>query len=397
MMHRIVLLAVAIGGVVCATDPEPEYQAKSLDYWIARTQPKYDTTARLEAIRTLRQIGMMRTRRAAPSDIPVAQKWAAENIVPTLGDLLKDQDASVRIEAEIAIGWIDRAASTKIIPSLTEMLFDQNEKVRLNAAGALAFRGQQAEASIPVLIKVVRNDKSLRVRQSAALALRTGGPKGVESLLEMLDDANAEVRRTTVGVFQGQYPNADPRETPLAAVPKLLTLLQNDKDAEARLGEVAALFSIKPLPSEAIPVVARLLRDKDANVRRGVVDHLTGRKEAEQFIPGLIALQDDENGGVRFDATLTLARMGKSEAVAPLVKLLADKRPNTRAYAADILGDMGPAARDAVPALKQHLTDMGVVFDLQGHVCNHAGKAMEKITGDKSFLDGLPPMPVDGK
>jgi hypothetical protein len=40
---------------------------------------------------------------------------------------------------------------------------------------------------------------------------------------------------------------------------------------------------------------------------------------------------------------------------------------------------------------------MHEVCDLQGRVCNHAGEALAKILGDKSYLKGLPPMPEDGK
>jgi HEAT repeat protein len=53
--------------------------------------------------------------------------------------------------------------------------------------------------------------------------------------------------------------------------------------------------------------------------------------------------------------------------------LLEDKDANVRAYAADGLGKFGPAAKEAVPALKRLLADMHEVFDLQGCVCNHAG------------------------
>ncbi len=93
---------------------------------------------------------------------------------------------------------------------------------------------------------------------------------------------------------------------------------------------------------------------------------------------------------------MNLSRVGP-EAIPGLTKLLDDKDAIVRAYAADGLGKFGPAAKDAVSALKRLLTDMHNVYERQGCVCNHAGDALAKILSDKKYLEALPPLPEDGK
>jgi HEAT repeat protein len=44
-------------------------------------------------------------------------------------------------------------------------------------------------------------------------------------------------------------------------------------------------------------------------------------------------------------------------AVPGLVALLSDPRPRIRSWAADVLGDIGPAASEAVPALVEKMND----------------------------------------
>ena len=118
--------------------------------------------------------------------------------------------------------------------------------------------------------------------------------------------------------------------------------------------------------------------------------------DCKQYLPELRKMVNDESVYNRYLVAIALGAMGPA-ATASLIALLDDSDIQVRAAAADSLGRIGPAAKDAAPALKRLLGDMHEVYDLQGRVCNHAGEAMASILGDKSYLKGLPPMPVDGK
>jgi HEAT repeat protein len=388
----VFLLALGILPV-CAVGEEPEhkeYKGKSLDYWITRTQPEYGVSDRREAIRTLQQIGVWQARRPP---VAVSIEWEAAAIVPTLNGLLRDNDEAVRAEAALAFCGIDRMAVKAAIPALTELLSDKNEGVRNNAASALSFKGPAAEPAIPVLVKVLVKDASPRVRHQAAFALRTAGPKGVDALMGMLDDKRLDVRRTVVGVFEATYPCDPPEETPLAAVPKLVALLQ-DESLDIRKSAAVSLARISDVPAEAI---AAVLHHKDIEVRRIAAGTLLSRDKMKRFQAELLELMNGDTAFCRQYAG-ALGCVG-AQSVPILMKLLDDHDPAVRANAASSLGGVGPEAKEAADALKRLLTDFTELpnGDLDDRVCHHAGIALNQILGDKDYRKGLPYQRPDGK
>ncbi len=370
---------------------EPEYQGKSLDYWVRRTQPEYSLSERREAIRTLQQIGMMQASRA-----PVASSrdWVAEAVVPTLNGLLKDKDAAIHEEAVLAICGIDRQASKDAIPNLTELLGDPIERIRENAATALCFRGPTVGPAIPALVKVILYDTSLRVRHDAAMALRTSGPKGVEVLLGMLDDKSAQVRYTAVSMFEGQYPNDDPHETPFKAVPKFVALLQ-DESPEVRKSAAIALVRISDVP---LDVISYLLRHKDIEVRHAAADNLvfSARLETDQFRAELLEFMKGDMDFCRTHPSL-FAHAGPNS-IPILLRLLNDRSAGVRGHTASALGQFGPAAKEAAGPLKRLLGDQAIMpsRDDDERVCHCAAAALNRILGDKDYREGLPPLTPDG-
>jgi HEAT repeat protein len=80
----------------------------------------------------------------------------------------------------------------------------------------------------------------------------------------------------------------------------------------------------------------------------------------------------------------------RSRAVVPvLIELLRDSNPVVRRYAAECLGDLGPEARPAVPALLRALQDqeVGGFFDTVGEA---AEAALRKIDPQTAAESGVP-------
>jgi HEAT repeat protein len=392
-MTIIVLLLAFVSLPVCAFGQEKEYQGENLAYWIERTRPEYGISERLEALRTLRQIGMMRGRRARRDDKPSARDWIAAKITPTLCGLLKDNDPTVRAETALAICWMDRQASNEAIPALAELLDDQNEKVRKNAASALVFRGAPVEPAIPALVRTVILDNSPAVRHEAALALRTDGPKGIDALSVLLENQNREVRRAAIGVFENSYPG-EPRDAPLKFVPRIVALLQ-DESPEIRKSAAIGLVRIGDAPAE---VITQLLRHQDVEVRRAAASTLLVGMldQTKKFRPEMIEFMEGEMSFCQTNASL-LSRAGP-KSIPILMKLLDDDSPMVRGEAASALGELGPAAKDAAGPLKRLLKDLADIplADLDDRVCHHAALALNQILGDRDYREGLPHQRPDG-
>jgi HEAT repeat protein len=308
--------------------------------------------------------------------------------------LLKDKDDAVRTEAVLAICGTTWKANKDATPVLIELLGDPIERIRVSAAGALSWRGAVAEPVIPALVKTITQDASPEVRHNAARALRTGGPRGVDALLGMLDDKSVQVRRTAISVFEFQYPNAQPYETPLRAVPKLVALLE-DESPEVRKSAAIAIVRIGDVP---LGVVFRLLRHKDVVVRRVAAENLSfgPRFETDEFRAALFECMKGDRDFCR-EHPGVLSRAGP-KSIPILITLLDDRSPAVRGHTASALGALGPAAKEAVGPLKRLLSDKTIMprRDDDERVCHCAAEALNRILGDKDYREGLPELAPDG-
>jgi HEAT repeat protein len=308
-------------------------------------------------------------------------------IVPTLIGLLHDEDTSVRKKAAEVFGKISKTTkSDNAVKLLIELLGDPDGYIRTVASRSLlAIDPKEAERVIPVLIEVIHSGDSAG---HAADLLAEIKPQGLQLLLAMLDDKNPAVRAVAISTIVRHG-----KTTPDFG--QLKKLLQ-DEEPKVRGDAVAMISNIRPPTPEAASAILPLLQDKTYFVRNQVLWGLAKlHADPKLALPEMAKLADDEDYGVRGALAQSLRVMGAG-AVPTLIKLLDDERPQVRARAADSLGGIGAAAKDALPALKRHLTDMGYTIGPESLVCHRAGDALVLITGDKHYLEGLPRRMRDG-
>ncbi|MDB5306945.1 MAG: repeat protein [Gemmataceae bacterium] len=135
--------------------------------------------------------------------------------------------------------------------------------------------------------------------------------------------------------------------------------LLRGKDVVQRQGAVLALAKFGP---EAVPQLARALTDKEVvNVRLWAA-HALGKMgpKAKAAAPQLAAALKDDSGLVRVEVAKALWKVAADKAaVTALAQALADADPSTRHLAAEALGEVGPSAKAAAPALVRALKDDG--------------------------------------
>ena len=152
-----------------------------------------------------------------------------------------------------------------------------------------------------------------------------------------------------------------------AAKPALFTLIKAAKEnnIEIQKASLEALGKIGPDAIEAVPVLAAALNDPDVGVRRFAAEALgeigSGSVEAVSALAAALKVPatghcgpyrdgDPAEEGVRRSAAEALGRIG-SEAVPVLAAALKDPKYYVRRIAAFTLGDIGPDAVEAVPAI----------------------------------------------
>jgi HEAT repeat protein len=107
----------------------------------------------------------------------------------------------------------------------------------------------------------------------------------------------------------------------------------------------------------AVGALTRALRDPSPTVRQAAAVALAQMgPEAKDSVPALIWLLRDPDGYVRIDAAHTLEKF-HAYSVSYLVSLLRDCDEQTRLLAVHTLEVIGPDAKPAVPALIERLSD----------------------------------------
>lgn len=170
----------------------------------------------------------------------------------------------------------------------------------------------------------------------------------VASLTASLADPSAEVRARAAQALGAM---GEPAKSAAAG----LTALLKDDDSTVRRQAVSALAAIQPGPEVMMPLLANLLQDSDPGVQLRVLQALADAGEAA--VPGLIkALDNDE---VAYWACIVLRDIGPAakDAVPALTEKLKDPREEIRMQAVLALGAIGEAAGSAVPQIAAALED----------------------------------------
>ena len=232
--------------------------------------------------------------------------------VPLLVRALEDVRAEVRNDASLALVEIGPSVISAVTPSLRSSMAG----VRIEACEILGHMGVAAASVVPDLL-VSLADQDEQVVRAAAMALGN-----VHS--------NAAV-----------------------CVPALRKLLASDS-VPVRIVASRALGEFGPEAISAVAALLPLLKDSHAQVRAAAAGALGATKDGRVEVVGaLIGLFSDENAAVTVKAANGLSQIGEA-AVPALVRTLKDE--NFRTLAIEILGEIGPEARAAVPSLLELMT-----------------------------------------
>ena len=182
----------------------------------------------------------------------------------------------------------------------------------------------------------------------------------------------------------------------LSRVRSFITDLK-DPDLEVRNFALAALAELGPEAlrpealrreaKEAVPVIIELLKDK--NTRHQAADALQAiGPDAKEASPTLVEVLVDPDEGTSIGIAAALRDIGPG-AVPALIEALGDRPRMTRA--AFVLGQIGPAAKDALPVLTKLLEHPNP------DIRQNARKALKQISGEESpsyFTEWPPVMTV---
>jgi HEAT repeat protein len=280
---------------------------------------------------------------------------ASKNALPTLRTAMSGANPSLRVAAAEAV-WRITGEPGPTVKTLIAVLEGPDEgSARLEAIRAFVALGPAAKEGVPALCRALpTGDERFRREVAEALgAIRQRPDLCVPALAKRLDDPDWFARSTAVAALGDFGPDAK------SALPELVTTLRSP-DVFVRLAAARAIYRIDGKIEPGLPIFIAEL-GKEAKLSEaspaGAAEELAKiGPAAAGAVPALTKALGSADRDLRVYAAVALWRVtNKAEpALQTLIRAVREAQvpidsDTNRAY--ETLGDMGPAARAAVPAL----------------------------------------------
>jgi HEAT repeat protein len=189
-----------------------------------------------------------------------------------------------------------------------------------------------------------------QVRRFAVTILSSLGPRAVPAFIRALHATERDIKLRAIDILWEMGIDANP------ALPALIEVI-SDHDVEVRTKAISAVGHLSRGTVSGVPALVAILRDSK--------EHLGARREAafalgsigspaETAVPLLLHSLQSQDLDLRCAAALALGAINRrhKEVLPALIACLNDPAsPRMRAVGANSLGEMGPDAKLAVPAL----------------------------------------------
>jgi len=281
---------------------------------------------------------------------------SSDQVVATVSAALDDTAALVVRSAAQALGSLQGPERT--VALLAPRLRAENGRTRANAISALiglVSWGPEARNAVRTLLPgllTALEDRDAPVRAAAARCLASlgEGERAVPTLIALLDQANSAAMIEAINVL-GMIGPEKIRPKVREATDALVRAL-SDPYWRTRSNAATALGNMGPAAREAVPALTRALQDT-ANVQWSAAKALGAiGPAAREAVPTLVNVLGSGDWHFRSQVISALGQIGEPDlAVAPLIAALRDPEPPVRRGAAEALGKLGSAAREALPAL----------------------------------------------
>ncbi len=301
---------------------------------------------------------------------------------------LVSADAAIEAAALDKLGKLDAVQKKQLVPQLVKEL-DNPDFDRYY--GAILALGKIGPPALPALTNAMQGGGSAPRRRYAAMAIGKMGEAGAPAAPAFVNGLADEDRNFRL-IVMDELPNLGTGAK--AGVPALIAATK-DESIFVRLAAIRALGEIGPGAQAAIPF---LIEDLKAGVY-GADDALGGIGAAA--VPSLLAAYKSlkasgcDNEAVtkvrnlRSSITSALANM-KAQAAPALPDLIAALKDNeTRDGAISVLGAIGPAAKDAVPALIAILQGSSEYSYAAPAGCEYELDAAGAKAGQSDFVEQL--------
>ncbi len=302
-----ILVGIASAGEAVGQPPDgkqqPRFEGKNLDYWVKRLQSCEKVEDRRAAAKAIQAFG--------PDAAPA---------VPGLVEMLDDRSEDFRLLVGETLGALGPTAR-EAVPSLIQSLKGKTARTPEVVIKVLGQIGPDAKEAVPVLATALSDPKLRREALEALFAIGPAAKEAIPAMRRAIRDTVDESPFSGVVVQGWERLGED-------AVPLILEFL-DEKEPVSLFQSATALGKIGPPAKQTVPLLIRALKHSDRDVRIAAAQALWRIEKSTAGVPVLAELLHEDL---------------KDRDTPQLVK-----------SAATVLGEMGPAAKPALPALEKVL------------------------------------------
>lgn len=260
---------------------------------------------------------------------------------------LQNTQSEIKVNALKAL----QKLGPKAAPALHQLLLATSSKDRAVSYGAweaLIAIGAPAKEILPDLIKLlaVGNGDARRAAPEVIAAIGSGNEEAAPALLRLLDSDDYSTKKNAAMALRTMTPELKQKA--------IQVLMSDYKEYVTSTTEILAAFG-----QDALPYLIKGIAEGDDYTCLHSVETLKGlRADAEPAIPALMKLVEDHVGGeVENRAIETLGDLGPAAKCAvPLLTKAAESGGEDISWrAVDALGNIGPDAVAALPTLQKLL------------------------------------------
>jgi HEAT repeat protein len=265
--------------------------------------------------------------------------------------------AQAAFEAGPMAVW-PKPAPAELVDALLTAIDDENKKVRLEAVYALGVIAGASGTALPEpaaarLIKALDHYDPV-IREGAARVIgRLAVKSSSDGLLKAVNDSSPPVRYASIKAL-GEIRD----EGAVQALTEQLTYYGKGEGARSALGALCRIAH-----ASSVPVFQTYLKDRDPYLRRSAVEGLARAGDAKAVEPFVMAVNQDDDEGVRAAMTFALHKKGYANYLGRLIDFM-DSDPSASQVQAYLL-ELGPSV---VPRITSRLQepDEGVRRNLAG-------------------------------
>ncbi len=247
---------------------------------------------------------------------------------------------------------------------------DDDLRVRIEAADVLLNAGHCAPEVKSALIAILNsppfdgiesNDRQRRElgkwrsdAHKAAWVLAKVGPSAIDDLLPLLAPAQTQRREPAIRALAAMGP---------PAIPRLIELLAHENEFVAG----SASTALGQMGLKAVPALTAAVEMGSDQVAQHAAHAVGGMHRAgKPALPALVAFAGDDKHSdasrwaaveavMNLDPALGQQAEGVRAAVPSLLRYMESVDPETQNHIVQVLGEIGPSARDALPVLRARL------------------------------------------